>query len=417
VSQVLSELVRHLGRVAVRDGLAPLADGELLRRYAADRDPAAFEALVRRHGAMVLGACARVLGRGGDAEDAFQATFLALVRHARAVRADGSLAGWLYRVARRVSTRASRERVLRARRECRAARAEAVTSDAAEWADWRAALDREVERLPRHYREAFVLCHLDGRAHEDAARELGCPLGTLHSRLARAKERLRARLGSLPVVAGVVVSERLVGATARAAAGLADGSAVTTAVALSQGVWSPMALFNAKLAVAAVSVVVTVGSGALLLGPPAATATATQTPARPAEPTIDELRRENERLRREVAHLKKLLSVQEKAVALRPDDDPPTDAEILRVMPKAAGAPPGFRDNIVIVKEKLIDRLDPPRELPLVGPARLRHRHWQCTVYYTETEERPGQGRVVTPRVQVVYLDQDMLVRAAEGTK
>ena len=407
MSQVLSELVRHLGRVAVRDGLAALADGELLRRFATDRDTAAFEALVWRHGGLVLGACTRVLGRGGDVEDAFQATFLALVRHARSVRAGGSLAGWLYRVARRVSTQARRERVRRTKRECLTARAEAVTSDAAEWADWRAMLDREVERLPRPYREAFVLCHLDGRAHEDAARELGCPLGTLHSRLARAKERLRARLGSVLVVAGVVVSERLVASTARAA----EAQVGTAAVALSQGVWSHMALFKTKLVVVAVSAVVAVGSGGLLLGPPAATAT--QPPAAPAEPTTEELRRENERLRREVARLTKLLGGENRAAALRGDDDPPTDAQVLRAMTKEVADRRPVIDQVTIVKEKLIDRLDATRMFPLVGEARVRHRHWQCTVYFMESEERP-EGRVLTPRVQVVYLDQNTLVRVAE---
>jgi RNA polymerase sigma factor (sigma-70 family) len=225
-------LVHHLGRVATRDGLSQLTDAELLGRFLAARDPLAFEVLVWRHGAMVLGVCGRVLGRGADAEDAFQATFLALVRHARSVRAGVSLAGWLYRVARRVSVRAVRQRAARARRECLAARPEAVTCDAAEWADWRAALDREVGRLPRPYREAFVLCHLDGRAYEEAARELGCPLGTLHSRLARARERLRTRLGGLPSVVGVVVSGRLAGATVSAAVRLAEGSLVATAAAV-----------------------------------------------------------------------------------------------------------------------------------------------------------------------------------------
>src|SRR5581483_9146116 len=116
-----------------------------------------------------------------------------------------------------------------------------------------AALDREVDRLPARYREAFILCHVEGRPHEDAARELGCPLGTLHSRLARAKERLRRRLAgfgaALPAAAAGAVPARLVTATVAAAGGLAGGSAAAAspaAVALSQGVWRPMMLIKAK---------------------------------------------------------------------------------------------------------------------------------------------------------------------------
>src|SRR5689334_334397 len=129
---MLSDLVHHLGRVAARDGLTHVADGELLRRFAADRDPLAFEALVRRHGPMVLGVCGRVLGRTADVEDAFQATFLVLVRRATAVRSGESLAGWLYRVARRVSTRLGRQNSRRVLRERLAARPEGTSPAEAE---------------------------------------------------------------------------------------------------------------------------------------------------------------------------------------------------------------------------------------------------------------------------------------------
>jgi RNA polymerase sigma factor (sigma-70 family) len=425
VARALSDLVHHLGRVASREGLAHLADGELLRRFAADRDPLAFEALVWRHGAMVLGVCGRVLGRGGDADDAFQATFLVLVRHARAVRSGESLAGWLYRVARRVSVRAARGRVLRAGRERLAARPEAVFADEAEWSDWRAFLDREVERLPARYRDAFILCHIEGRAHEDAARELGCPLGTLHSRLARAKERLRTRLAAvgaaLPAAAGVA-SARLVTATVAAAVELADGSVVATspaAVALSQGVWKPMSMIKTKFVLAAALAVAAAGSGVGLLGEP--TATATPTPVIPVrgEPTVEELKRENERLRREVATLKARLGEIERRVG----DDAPSDQEVLRAMPRVPRDIPyafeTFRDDITIVKTKILDRLDPPRVYPTVGTARLRRQHWECTVYYTETVQGdyPFPVKLKKQRVQVVYIDKDTLVLGNGGAK
>ncbi|HEV3440856.1 MAG TPA: RNA polymerase sigma factor, partial [Gemmata sp.] len=205
MSHLLQTMVHQLGRTVVREGLAKLGDSELLRRFTADSDSLAFEAIIWRHGTMVFDVCRRVLGRRGDAEDAFQATFLSLLRHACSVRSGESLAGWLYRVARRLSVRMSRQRDHRAHRESQAARPEAQIFDDVERTDWRRLLDREIERLPARYRDAFILCHLEGRDHKEAARELGCPLGTLHSRLARAKERLRAQLGLgglvFPVVA------------------------------------------------------------------------------------------------------------------------------------------------------------------------------------------------------------------------
>jgi len=91
----LQTLVQQLGRAAARNGLSRLADAELLRRFKTDRDPLAFEAIIWRHGMMVLGVCRRVLGQRGDAEDTFQATFLALIRYAPSVRSGESLAGWL----------------------------------------------------------------------------------------------------------------------------------------------------------------------------------------------------------------------------------------------------------------------------------------------------------------------------------
>lgn len=428
MSRVLSELVRHLGRAASRDGLSHLTDAELLRRFTAEKDPLAFEALVWRHGAMVLGVCGRVLGRGADTEDAFQATFLALVRHARSVRAGDTPAGWLYRVARRASVRAGRERVARVRRERLAARPVAVTHDDVERADWRAALDREVDRLPPRYREAFLLCHLEGRSHEDAARELGCPLGTLHSRLARAKERLRGRLAAPSVtgVAGLAVTGRLVGATVAAAVGLSEGAVVTAAaaVALSQGVWSPMAMLNAKVLALAVVAAATFGSGVVLSERPAATAGQGPATSAPAEPTVEELKRENARRRREVEFLKRQVAVHAKAAALMRqsalhekgaaptrDDDPPADAEVLRALPKAAAEGVAAGDDVTIVKAKVSDRYDPARAYPLIGVYHMRHRHWECTVYFTATESKSGKK---SSHAQVVYLDPTTLVRVAD---
>lgn len=411
MARELSCLVHHIGRLVARDGLTHLSDGELLRRFTAHRDALAFEALVWRHGAMVLGVCSRVLGHGADAEDAFQSTFLILVRQGGAVRSGGSLAGWLYRVARRVSTRLARRQACRVRRERLAARPEAVTDHAAEWTDWRALLDREVERLPARYREAFILCYLEGRAQEDAARELGCPLGTLQSRLTRAKQRLRARLAAcgvaLPVLTVGTASARLVTATVAAATKLAAGSLVSAApaaVVLSPGAWKTMAIVKAKFIVLAVMATAAVGSGIGFFSQP--TATAIPATPIPADPTLEELKKENERLRHEVASLKKQLAVAEARLL---NDAPPTDAEVLGALPKPAEGV--TRDDIVIVKNKILDRLDPPRHFPSVGLARLHARRWECTVYWTETVQLawPVPATVKKRRAHVVYIDTDSL--------
>lgn len=415
----LSDLAHHLGRNSIRDGLTHIADSELVRRFAEVRDELAFEVLVWRHGAMVLGVCGRVLGRSGDADDAFQATFLVLVRYAHTIRACDSLAAWLYRVARRISLRSARQRIRRTSRERIAARPEIVISDEADWADWRSMLDREVERLPSRYRDAFVLCHLEGRSHEDAARELGCPLGTLHSRLSRAKAQLRRRLAtagtSLPVMASGTVSARLVAA----AVGLASGSEVAAApavAALSQGVWKPMTFMKAKLVGAVVLATAVVGSGLGIHWQPTATANPMPSPITRSveDPALEALKRENERLRREVAELKKKLGDAEDRLA-QTAATPPTDAEVLQAMPKRIERNKiyeEFRDDVVIVKNKLVDKLDPPRVFPKIGPARLWHQHWECKVYYTETIQSgyPFPQSTKKKRVQVVYIDKDSLV-------
>jgi hypothetical protein len=174
-----------------------------------------------------------------------------------------------------------------------------------------------------------------------------------------------------------------------------------------------MTLVKVKILALAVAVAAVFGSGAVLLERPAATAGPTA-PA-PADPTIEELKRENERLRQRVAFLERQLAVHEKVAALTRAEDPPSDAEVLRALPKgAAEAVAGSAESVAIVKEKVADRLDPPRHYPLIGVAQLRHRHWECRVYYTEAGAKPGQGGAAMVRVQVVYLDQDTLVRAAE---
>ncbi len=201
----LQTFVRGLrGRFAAADGRNSVSDAELLRRFRESADEAAFELLVWRHGSLVLGTCRRILGPSADVEDAFQATFLALVRQSKRIRNGEFLAGWLHRVARRIAQHARSARLERLRREQRAARFETIFNTSNVTSDLRPLLDEEIDRLPTLFRLAFTLCYLEGKTHEEAARQLGVPVGTLRSRLARAREKLRFRLTHRGVTIGAI---------------------------------------------------------------------------------------------------------------------------------------------------------------------------------------------------------------------
>jgi RNA polymerase sigma factor (sigma-70 family) len=188
-------------------------DGQLLERFATGRGEApelAFAALVERHGPLVLRICRAVLRDEHDAQDAFQATFLVLVRKARSLWVRDSLGPWLHEVAHRSArcTRADRDRRrLHERRAAELASAEVTAGGSP--SDFGRVLHEEIQRLPDRYRSPVVLCDLEGCTHETAARHLGCPVGTVKSRLARGRERLRSRL----VRRGLAPSAGLVGAT------------------------------------------------------------------------------------------------------------------------------------------------------------------------------------------------------------
>ncbi len=174
---------------------ADASDQGLLKRYVDQRDETAFAALVQRYGPLVLGVCRRVLGHEQDSEDAFQATFLVLARKAGAINKGASMGGWLYRVAYRIARKLKGRQARRQRRERAASEFTAAEQTPAwVWQEVGVVLDEEVNRLPAKYRLPFVLCYLDGKTNEEAARQLACPVGTVASRLAWARERLRVRL-------------------------------------------------------------------------------------------------------------------------------------------------------------------------------------------------------------------------------
>lgn len=203
ISQVLQELRRD---AFLRDG-GELTDAQLLERFVAQRDEAAFAALVRRHGAMVWGVCRRVVRGHHDAEDAFQATFLVLVHKARSIRMRDLLANWLYGVAYQTARRVKIAVHKRQAREKQvAAMPELLIASAMTGEDWRAELDQELSRLPAKYRLPILLCELEGMTHLEAAGHLGWPVGTVSGRLSRARQMLAQRLSrrGLSVSAGAL---------------------------------------------------------------------------------------------------------------------------------------------------------------------------------------------------------------------
>src|SRR5829696_6979379 len=198
--------------------VAALSEAQLLERFVGRGDADAFEAILVRHGPMVLGVCRRVLDDPHDVDDAFQATFLVLIQKAGSIRDREVLGTWLYGVARRVAVRVrvnSRRRNTRERTGLPLCEPAAMSGDHGGVDELRALIDSELERLPERYRAPLVLCDLEGQTHEQAATQLRCPVGTVKSRLSRGREQLRARLARRGVSpsAGLVSSAMSAGTT------------------------------------------------------------------------------------------------------------------------------------------------------------------------------------------------------------
>jgi RND family efflux transporter MFP subunit len=278
------KVVRYLHAVAGPPSAAGPTDGQLLDRYVSQRDEAAFELLLWRHGTMVLNVCRRILREDHDAEDAFQATFLAFVRKARSIVQREAVAGWLYRVAYRVALEAREKARKTAERERHGTqKLEVEEAPESGWQELRPLLDEEMNRLPERLRLPLVLCYLEGKTNEEAARQLGCPPGTIFSRLARGREMLRRRLirrgfvftaGGLGTLlaenaASAVVSSLLVGPTLKAAQAfganqIAAGAASTRVIALAEGVLKAMYLSKLKTIAALVLVLAVLLTGGIL---------------------------------------------------------------------------------------------------------------------------------------------------------
>jgi RNA polymerase sigma factor (sigma-70 family) len=274
---VINQLRRLMGR---QTGCA-LTDSQLLENYTARRDDASFEVLVWRHGTMVLSLCQRVLRDSHDAEDAFQATFLVFARKAGSIGKRDAVASWLYKVAYRIALRLRARTVKQHEREEPADDLPDRSNCEEEvvWRDLRPVLDQEIDRLPAKYRTPFVLCYLQGYTNEEAAEQLHCPKGTILSRLARGRERLRSRLtgrglalsaglftGAFLQNASAAVPAALVDSTVKAAIPFAAGKAATglvsaAVVALSEGALRTMYWNKLKIAAAALVALAILGTG------------------------------------------------------------------------------------------------------------------------------------------------------------
>lgn len=182
-----------------------LTDRDLLQLYVHQNDEQAFSLLVQRHTAMVWGVCRRTLHDNGLAEDAFQATFVALFQQATSTRWRESVAGWLYRVAHRNASKIrSVQRDQVPAEEDLTSLASAPEKDDVSWREVREILEREVRGLPARYRDPVVLCYFEGKSNSEAARQLGWSKGALSGRLARARALLRRRLEKRGVEGGAL---------------------------------------------------------------------------------------------------------------------------------------------------------------------------------------------------------------------
>jgi RNA polymerase sigma factor (sigma-70 family) len=264
-------LLDYLRGLVPCPGDAP-TDAELLGRFAAARDEAAFEVLVRRHGPMVWGVCLRLLADRTDTEDAFQATFLILARKAAAVARRDLLANWLHGVALRTAHKA---RCLRARRRAHerqvAVMPEPPVPGPDVWAGLGPLLDTELSRLADKYRLPVLLCYLQGMTRQQAATALGWPPGTVAGRLARALDLLRSRLtrrglalsaAALATVLGEHVSAAVPDVLVAAVTGAAPGVAADGLAAASV---SPAVAALAKGTLHAMNLATTLRTLAVLL--------------------------------------------------------------------------------------------------------------------------------------------------------
>lgn len=275
----MTEVIHRLRRTVLRDG-SEGTDAELLDRFVRDRDEAALATLVERHAGMVWGVCQRLLPSHHDAEDAFQATFLVLVRKAASVQRRELIASWLYGVAQQIAVRVRSASYKHQSRERQVSEMpEPAMRERDVWDSLQPLLDEELSRLPEKYRSLLLLCDIEGKTRKEAAQELKCPEGTIAGRLARARAMLAKRLERRGIIASAALVGTLLAANAASAApptvmtttiqaallyaaGHATAGVISAnAVALSEGVLKAMLLTKLKVTAAFLFIL-----GALAIG-------------------------------------------------------------------------------------------------------------------------------------------------------
>jgi RNA polymerase sigma factor (sigma-70 family) len=312
----MKSVIQHLRAVALlHEGDGP-TDSQLLESFLSRREGAAFEALLRRHGPLVLGVCRRVLRNAQDAEDAFQATFLVLVRKANSLQSRELLANWLYGVAYRTAMKARAMNAKRREKERRAGampRPEPTDDDTQE--ELLARLDYELSRLPEKYRVPVILCELEGKSRKEVAHLLGLAEGTLSWRLAQAKKLLARRLSLYGTVAvSALLAEGAASAWIPVALRastvkvvLSAGSVPAQVLALTEGVMKAMLLTKLKVTACFAALMLLAGVGATGLTYRAAAQDSKQgtgylapVASRPQADDLESLRLEMEALRKEL---------------------------------------------------------------------------------------------------------------------
>lgn len=280
-----SPILQLIHRVSVDPQVRELPDGDLLQRFHAQQDQAAFHILLRRHGPMVLDVCRAGLGDGPDVDDAFQAIFLVLTQKAGSIRKGASLGSWLHGVARRTALKARAKSATRQKHEARAPQRQISEADDLSWREVRQVLHEELSRIAERYGEPLVMCYLEGATQQRAAAWLGLAERTVRERLERGRELLRLRLvrrglgpaGILTVAAWPVakisaaVAPILADSTVKAAISIAAGGAATSVVsakvaALTQGVLRTMFLTKLKVTTAGLLVTGLLIGGLLIPG-------------------------------------------------------------------------------------------------------------------------------------------------------
>ena len=366
-----AEAMRRVRTLFEAGRVGDCSDGELLGRFVDHRDEDAFGAMVERHGAMVMNVCRGVLRDLDEAQDAFQATFLVLAEKAGTIRRRESAACWLHGVAVRVASNARVAAARRRRHERRfAERAVMPAVGPVEGDDEAAsAIHEEIGRLPERYRRPIVLCHLEGMTHEGAAHRLGWPVGTVRSRLARGRDRLRGRLARRGLSTAIVVSpiagstpipgtllQTTIGAATRVAAGesMAVGPISAAVVALANGASNAMFMSKIKGIATAIALVGFGATGAVSLarmgpGPAASPAARTDPAARPFAVWESPIQDDDPEPRPDLIALIDRVQVPDPS-RVHPEDLPPT-RELARARVEAAES----------VFDRLFDRLlEPP---------------------------------------------------------